>query len=57
MLTSTSRGDRMFGISIVKKLSELAERVYHLRPSPEGIEMVDSFYKFIEDYDVDKRNT
>jgi hypothetical protein len=47
----------MFGISIVKKLSELAERVYHLRPSPEGIEMVDSFYKFIEDYDVDKRNT
>ncbi len=57
MLQCSERENRLFGISILKELIEQAEKLYKKYPNKELIETIDTFYRYIENYDINKTNT
>jgi hypothetical protein len=54
LIISDSREERLYGISVVKKLISLMERFYDIFKDQEVIECIDRCYEFIEKYNPDK---
>lgn len=51
-LASTNREDVIFGLSCIKRIIELAERLYKKQPDEGLLESIDVFYRIVEKYDV-----